>query len=211
MRQKKSKIATAVLWISFPIAVILLFITLVDVSGLLAKPITNDQTPQKADVIIVLGGGIVTDLKILPWSVQERMKRGVELFDQGYADRMIVAGGQVSGQSYSESEFMREYAEFLGVPSKSIIEENASRDTHQNAQNSLVIMNELGWSTALVVTSDYHTRRACNVFEKQSAEVTCIASYKSENFNNLFRNLTDTRAVVCDYLATVYYLIRGYI
>lgn len=206
---RKKNIATILLWILLVMVVLLAIATFTNVYQLLANPLTRDEEPQQADVVIVLGGGVVTHLKTLPWGAQERVRRGVELLDDEYADYMIVSGGLVKDQVYTESEFMRSYAEFLNVFPDNIIEENRSLDTYQNAQNSLAIMELRGWETALVVTSDFHTQRACSVFEKQDAEITCIASYPAFSKSYL-RNLLETRSVIRDYLAIVYYYIKGY-
>ncbi|MFA5134848.1 MAG: YdcF family protein [Patescibacteria group bacterium] len=204
------RIATPILWLLFAAAVLCALFTFTDAYQLLAAPLTNDEEPQQADVVIVLGGGVVTHLKTLPWGVQERVRKGVDLITQGYADSMIVAGGLVKDQTYTESEFMRAYAEFLGVSPDAIIEEGQSLDTHQNAQFSLDIMEAHGWDAALIVTSDFHTRRACNVFEKQNANITCIASHPAFT-GNYYRNLLEAKSVIRDYCATAYYFVMGYI
>lgn len=196
----------------FASAVFILLVTFTNLNKVLVAPLVRDETLQPADVIIILGGGIVTDLKILPWNVQERVNKGVDQYKDGYANKIIVTGGLVKGHDYSESEIMAPYVEFLGVPSDDIIEENKARSTYENAANSLIIMDQQGWETALLVTSDFHTQRACHVFEKINIDITCLAAYKNLGFEgNNFRNLNDFVAIVREYLATVYYFVKGYI
>ncbi|MBU0963684.1 YdcF family protein, partial [Patescibacteria group bacterium] len=183
-----------------------------EANDIIVKPLVRDEPEQPADVIIILGGGVVTHLKILPWGVQERVQRGVELYEAGYADKIILTGGQVKGQTYTESQIMREYIEFFGVDRHDIIEENQARDTHQNASYSHQIMQKHGFERALVVTSDFHSQRACRVFDKQGINNVCIAAFESESFKgNAFRNIMDFRSIIRDYLATFYYLIRGWV
>ncbi len=210
--RQKNIYATILLWIIFGMCVVLLLGTVTNVHTLLAKPLVRDETPATRDVIIILGGGIVTDLKMLPWGVQERVDAGLELYTQGYSKHIIVAGGQVQGYSYTESQFMEAYIRQRGFDEAEVIEESQSRSTYENAINSLAIMEAQNWETAFVVTSDYHTARACNVFEKLNADIICSAAYKSAGFEgNFFRNFNEFRATIREYTATVYYLMRGYI
>jgi uncharacterized SAM-binding protein YcdF (DUF218 family) len=210
--RRSNKFATIVLWTIFSVAIFLLLVTFTGVNKILIAPLVRNETPQQADVIIILGGGIVTDLKMLPWAVQERVKRGIELYKEDYADSIIVTGGVVKGQNYTESSFMREYAELLSASSEDIIEEKRSKSTYDNAVYSLQIMDENDWQTVLLVTSDFHTKRACRVFKKVEIDITCLAAYPDPGFEkNYFRNLVNTQSILREYVAIVYYFVRGYI
>jgi len=210
--RRSNKFATIVLWAIFSVAIFLLLVTFTGINKILVAPLVRNETPQQADVIIILGGGVVTDLKMLPWAVQERVKRGIELYKEDYADSIIVTGGVVKGQNYTESSFMREYAEFLGASSEDITEEGKSKSTYDNAVYSLHIMDESSWQTALVVTSDFHTKRACRVFEELEAEIICIPTPPDSGFKkDGFRRLINAQSIFREYLAIVYYYIRGYL
>ncbi len=212
VKSKLDKFSTIGLWSVLGLSVILFMFVFTNLNNLFVMPLERFEEAQSADVIIVLGGGVVKDTRTLPWSVQERMQKGIELYNQGYANNMIMAGGIVSGESYTESEVMAEYAQFAGIPSEDLYEENISTSTYENAINSLVIMDEYDWDTALIVTSDYHTKRACKVFEELNTEITCMAAYPNTGFEkNSFRRLIDTQSIFREYLATVYYYIRGYL
>ena len=206
------KISTIILWLLFVVVIFLFLATFTNLNRILVGPLVRDETPQKADAVIVLGGGVVTDLKILPWGAQERVQRGVELYKQGYVDKVIVTGGLVKGHDYTESDIMAPYTEFLGVAKEDIFKEDKAEDTRGNATYSLEIMQENSWEKVLLVTSDFHTQRACHVFEKLNIDITCLAAYKNPGFEgNYFRNLTDFIVIGREYLATVYYFMRGYI
>lgn len=210
--KQKNIYATILLWVIFGMCVALLLGTVTGFHSLLASPLVRDETPSERDVIIILGGGIVTDLKMLPWGVQERVEAGLELYEEGYSENIIVAGGQVQGHNYTESQFMETYIRQRGFEEALVIEESKSTSTYENAINSLAIMEAQDWETAFVVTSDYHTARACSVFEKLNADIICSAAYKGGGYKgNLFRNFNEFRSTIREYAATVYYLIRGYI
>lgn len=212
LKKIKDNIGTIGLYTLFSFSVLLFIFTFTNINKLFLSPLVRNEAPVEVDVIIVLGGGVVEDSRSLPWSVQERVRKAIDLYQAGYIDNMILAGGLVKGQSYSESEIMRVYAEILGVAPGDIFEESASRDTYENAINSINIMKQSDWSTAMIVTSDYHTKRACKVFEKQKLEIECISAPRDEGFkNDPFRRLIDSRSIFREYFATVYYFVRGYI
>ncbi|MFA6099005.1 MAG: YdcF family protein [Patescibacteria group bacterium] len=209
MKKLLHKLPSIILWAMFAVSIIFLLAVFTGFNDILIKPLLYEEAPVKSDVIIVLGGGIVPDLKILPWAVQERMNEADRLFKAGYAKNVIVTGGIVKGQNYTESQFMKAYAVDHGISSSDIIEENRSTSTYENAKNSQAIMKQKGWSTALVVTSDYHLPRACDTFRKFNVNVVCVSAIEPSSFkSNHFRRLTDFFAIMREYLATVYYFVR---
>jgi len=212
MKKVLDKIATVLLWVVFACSVFILLSTFTGLNSIIVQPLIRDEPPQKAEVIIILGGGVIKDTRTLPWGVEERIQRGVELYKQGLAPKVIVTGGLIAFNSYAESEVMAPYARRLGVPAEDVIEEAMAKDTFTNAKYSNQIMQKNNWRTAIMVTSDFHTQRACLVFRKQSIEVTCVAAYKRPGFNkSTFRNLNDMQSIIREYTATVYYWLKGYI
>ncbi len=124
------------------------------------------------DVIVLLGGGVddrLTDLSGLPGilseSMLERTVTVVRLYGRLNVP-VIVSGGKPLGRKVAESEVARRYLEELGVPGSAIIEENASRDTFENAQEVLRICNKRGFGRPILVTSDYHLKRAQWTFRR---------------------------------------------
>lgn len=177
--------------------------------NLIVKPLITNEAPQKSDVIIILGGGVDRDIHDTGPAVDQRLDKGIELWHNGYADNIILAGGLVKKTNYTEADELMEYALTKGVPASNIFKESQSLNTYQNALFSQEIMKQKGWQTALVTTSDYHTKRACEIFRKLKMNVKCVAasvpqdrpSYKLDYF----------RAILREYAATVYYWLKGYI
>jgi len=210
--KKLNKIVDVIFWFILFCCIILALATFTGFNKFYENLLIFSESSAPADVIIVLGGGVVPDLKILPWQAQERVRTAVDLYQAGYADQIIVSGGEVKGQGYTESQFLREYAESLGVPPENIIEENRSTSTYENAAYSQQVMQEQGWQTALLVTSSYHSQRACRVFKKQGVSLACIAAPIDPAYaRNYFRKLNEFFSVTREYGAVVYYWIKGYI
>ena len=66
---------------------------------------------------------------------------------------------------------MEQVLRVMGIPERALMEETQSRDTHQNAVYSGVILRGKGVEKILLVTSAFHMRRAVPLFEEQGFEV----------------------------------------
>jgi uncharacterized SAM-binding protein YcdF (DUF218 family) len=126
--------------------------------------------------IVVLGGGALgkgslrpTD-QLQPWSM-ERTICGADLYRQGLAPRLLMAGGDASiyGQGPIEAVEMKDLAVHLGVPQDAILLDTISRTTYENAVQAKRI---LGAVPILLVTSASHVPRAMGLFRKQGLEAT---------------------------------------
>jgi len=175
----------------------------------LGWPLIVNESPVKSDVIIVLGSGTRKTGDHLGPQAKQRVLEGLILERQGWVPRIIMSGGRDNNTHLVEAEQMTNFARAQGF-SGEIVQENESTDTWQNAKFSTTIMQDHQWPTALVVTSPYHTWRACRVFHKQQATAHCVPApfslYPSQGFVEYLR---DTRAVVREYGAIVYNWAKG--
>ncbi|MFC1687221.1 YdcF family protein [Patescibacteria group bacterium] len=177
----------------------------------ISVPLTHEDKLQNADVIIVLGSGLHDNGSLTP-NGQERVLQGAILLEQSYGSMMLMSGGQYENTSYYESEQMSLHAQSLGVPETYIITERESTSTYENALFSKEIMAENMWEDALVVTSAFHSKRACNVFKAQNISVTCIpADPDLVPRISLIDRLVDFWSIMREYGATMYYSMKGYI
>jgi uncharacterized SAM-binding protein YcdF (DUF218 family) len=119
--------------------------------------LTVSEEPQNADAIIVIGG----DHK------PERVRRAVELYQQGYASLVIISAGtliQEGDEQLPEAEVMRRQARQFGLPEQVMVLEADSQSTFENALFTRQICEAKGVSRVLLVTSAYHSRRAWRIF-----------------------------------------------
>ena len=178
-------------------------------TNLLMAPLVLDEPLRPSDTIIVLGAGSRVQSPHLPPQASARVQEGVTLLDDGWAPRLIVAGGYSMHTHLTEAPLMAEAAIADGALSTAVIQEPESRDTWENATNSLAIMKTNGWKTAIVVTSPYHTWRACHIFRKQQADVRCVAApMRTEASHTPYERLMDFRSVVREYGAIVYFFLK---
>lgn len=111
---------------------------------------SETDTPEKSDVIIMLGGGDTG-----------RMEKAAELYHTGYADYVLIT--PASAEIYPQST---EFALELCIPLDTIIEEYKATSTYTNAPESLKIMDEYVFYSALVVTADYHLKRSKMIYDR---------------------------------------------
>ena len=112
----------------------------------------------KADVVIILGAATY-DGEVSP-VYQERIDHGVTLYSEGYVEKLIVTGGVASGNDRSDAYAAKQYAVSQGVPEAEILTEDTSTITQENLEYSKMIMDENGYSTAIIVSDPLHMKRS---------------------------------------------------
>jgi uncharacterized SAM-binding protein YcdF (DUF218 family) len=136
-------------------------------------PAVTASAAPPADAILVIGGAISganpprrPTLSLGP--AASRVWYTAELYRAGKARWIIVAGGNQPGQEHEqlEAEAIVEMLEVLGVPRTAIRFEALSRNTRENAANSLPLVQALGAKRILLVTSALHMPRALKTFEQ---------------------------------------------
>jgi len=96
----------------------------------------------------------------------DRATKAAELFRDGKA-KLVVASGRRLRPSAGISELMEHDLIERGVPKKSILRVAHDADnTREEAQALLKVAMERKWTRVIVVTSNYHTRRARYIFRK---------------------------------------------
>jgi uncharacterized SAM-binding protein YcdF (DUF218 family) len=125
------------------------------------------------DVIVVLGGGVQAPEgpSIYPDmnSAADRVWHAARLYHAGKAPLVMPSGiNEVHGMAV----LLRD----MGVPENAIRVENESRTTRENAQNTAVLLKQLGAQRVLLVTSAWHMRRAMECFRRAGIEATPAAT-----------------------------------
>jgi uncharacterized SAM-binding protein YcdF (DUF218 family) len=109
-----------------------------------------------ADAIVALSG-----------DTGARTDTAVDLWKRKYAPIIIFAGASEDPNSVASGELMKREAVADGVPQNAIIVEPSSNTTQQNAHEVANLMKARGLSTAILVTSPYHQRRAAYLFARE--------------------------------------------
>ena len=122
----------------------------------------SDTQQSKFDVILVLGNPAGPDGNIAPIA-RSRVLEGIRQYRAGVAPALLMTGGAVANQ-FVEAQVMRQFAVSQGIPPAVVFAEGQSRNTIQNAYYSYKIMQAHNWTSALIVSSPSHLRRASLIF-----------------------------------------------
>ena len=120
-------------------------------------PVLLTVNPFTTDIVI-LGAGLYPDGAIRP-VLEERLRTGLRLANAYPTARIIVTGG-VPQNGRTEAQAMSQWLRGAGVAPWRITEENQSNSTVQNAQFSNRLFQSRGTTGAVIVTNDFHLRRA---------------------------------------------------
>jgi uncharacterized SAM-binding protein YcdF (DUF218 family) len=140
---------------------------------------------------------------------------GVKLFKEGWAkkDRIILSGG-VATWKYTWASLMKEQALSLGVPRNAILLEEKSASTKENAIFAKDVIKRHGYTSLILVTSAYHSKRANKIFEKiMGNEIKVLSAPSEENgfrFENWWKRERDRRTVLIEFFKFFWFWIfRG--
>ena len=107
----------------------------------------------------------------------------------------------------------------FGIDSSSILLENGSRNTHENAINSGAVLQENQITSALLVTSALHMPRAAAVFRRAGVDFTPVSIdtlSSSLATGSLFAYLPTSRALdistraIKEWIGLLVYRLRGW-
>lgn len=178
-----------------------------------------------AQAIVVLGGNTANnrenwfqELSDNP-STHSRIDTASELYHAQKAPKIIVSGGALAGE-VSEAKGMAAKLVSKGVPKSTILLENNSKTTHENAEFTAneLIHNEI--KSIILVTSALHTPRSMAVFDRYNLEVTPapnppqITIPDDPGFLLLLPNaraLESSRSIIKEYLGLIVYWLRGWV
>jgi uncharacterized SAM-binding protein YcdF (DUF218 family) len=110
-----------------------------------------DEPAAQSDALIVLGDDNYA---------ADRAFHAAELYREGVAP-VVVASGRMLRQNVDMAEVMEHDLESFGVPATSIVKlRHRAENTREEAVEAARLIQTHGWKRVLVVTSNYHARRA---------------------------------------------------
>jgi uncharacterized SAM-binding protein YcdF (DUF218 family) len=133
-----------------------------------------DDPPAHVDAIVVLSDDDY---------YAERATRAAELFKAGWAPRVIASGRNLRPYA-SIAELMQHDLKDRGVPESAVVRfPNRAENTREEAAAVSEFVASHAWKRILVVTSNYHTRRARYIYERSLPPGTALqvsAAHDSE-------------------------------
>ena len=140
-------------------------ISIINLSLILTPAVVG--TDEKADHVILLGGGISKD-GVLPKSVMSRVEKAAEYLNKNPQSICVVTGGTLDWLPCPEAPELKRQLVARGVEPERILVEDQAKDTIQNFQFSCKMLadfkqtsiQEILNTPTAVVTSRFHLRRS---------------------------------------------------
>jgi uncharacterized SAM-binding protein YcdF (DUF218 family) len=132
-------------------------------AGLGSYLIKSDR-PEKADIALVLAGD----------GEGYRILKAAQLARQGYVSDVLVSGPSGMYGQY-ECDLAIPFAVKAGYPESYFMHfENEARSTQEEARDAIERLRQLGMHKVLLVTSDYHTRRAGKIYRAAAPDLQFV-------------------------------------
>ena len=196
------------LWLSF---LVILAIAYTPLTRYMLGPLTVQEEVREADLIVVLGGG-VNQGRYLNLVSSHRLVRGVQLYFDGKAKKILFSGGILGKATVSEAAVMTQEARRLRVPPEGILLEKTSRNTHEQAVEVKKIADSLQMKSILLVTSFSHMKRSLMAFEHAGFKVYPAFADPNEKYaDSPLDRLALFPRLFHEYGGIVYYKIKNWI
>jgi uncharacterized SAM-binding protein YcdF (DUF218 family) len=118
--------------------------------------------PEKADIAFVLAGDFNGN----------RVLKAAEMIRQGYAPQVLVSG-PAGLYGHYECDLAIPFAEKAGYPASYFLHlEHHAHSTVEEAGVAVPEFRRRGAKRVLLISSDYHTRRAARIFHKAAPDIT---------------------------------------
>lgn len=194
---------------------IMLFILLIGCAGIIAlfgineyvkasvkDSIIDSEEASKldADCILVLGAHVRDD-ESPSLILRDRLVRGVELYNAGASDRLLMSGDHGTVQ-YDEVNTMKKFAIDSGIPSQHVFMDHAGFSTYESLYRARDIFKA---RKIIIVTQQYHLYRALYIAEKLGLEAYGVAAAPVNYSGQSYRDFREMLARTKDF---VYVLLK---
>lgn len=165
----------------------------------------NIITPEEAtkiddiDCIVVLGCQVKDDGKPSDM-LADRLRRGIELYNQGVAPKIIMSGDH-GQKEYDEVNTMKQVAVDAGIPSNDIFMDHAGFSTYETLYRAKKIFEA---DKIIVVTQKYHLYRTLYIAEKLGIEAYGVNADYHTYWGQSNRDAREILARCKDFIKTIF-------
>lgn len=155
----------------------------------------EDAATLNADCILVLGAGLRKDGSPSP-ILQERVNRGIELYQSGAAPKLLMSGdhGRVE---YNEVGTMKAIAVEAGIPSQDVFMDHAGFSTYESLYRARDVFCA---KRVIIVSQKYHLYRALYIAEQLGLEAYGVGADVQRFYGQTTREMRESAARVKDFL-----------
>lgn len=193
--------------------------------GSLEWPFTPlNQCPQETRSIVVLGGYVMPpdeSRKTAQLGIDSlyRCLMAAQLYRDSGPCTIFVSGGKVNPAEAGPTiaQAMKDFLVQHGVPASSIVVEEKSTNTYENAHYTAQILSERHIDSVVLVTDATHLRRACWCFEAQGIHpIACGTLFHPRDFDWELKSFLpnpmaalDLQRVLHEWLGIAWYWSQG--
>ncbi len=144
------------------------------VKGSVSERIITDQDAAKlegVDCVMVLGCQVHDD-GTPSHMLEDRLKRGVELYTLKAAPKLLMTGDH-GQKDYDEVGTMKQWAIDAGVPSEDVFMDHAGFSTYESVYRAKEIFQA---DKIIIVTQEYHLYRALYIAKQLGVEAYGVSS-----------------------------------
>ncbi len=116
------------------------------------------HSDEPVDAIVVLGAAQY-DGRPSP-QLEARLAHALELYEQQVAEHVMVTGGKLPDDRFTEAEASRRYLVDHGVPESAILMENAGTSTYESLESAAVVLLGEGLDDVVLVSDAFHLKRS---------------------------------------------------
>jgi len=156
--------------------------------------LSADDVP-KADAILVLGAYVFPSGTVSTM-LNDRLTVGYELYEQGKAPKLLVSGDH-GQKDYDEVNSMKNFLKDKGVPSENVFMDHAGFSTYESLYRARDIFEV---KKVIIVTQEYHLKRAVFVARELGLDAYGVASDKREYRGMAINNLREIAARNKDFI-----------
>lgn len=163
--------------------------------------LTTEQAAQLTDVdcILVLGCKVKDDGNP-SHMLEDRLRRGVELFDADAAPKLLMSGDHGQDE-YNEVGTMKTYALDAGVPSSDVFMDHAGFSTYESLYRAKEIF---GVDKVIVVSQEYHLYRALYIARQMGIDAYGVAADYRTYSGQISRDIREVLARCKDMVTTTF-------
>ena len=160
-----------------------------------ATYILSPNDVSKADAILVLGAYVFPSGTVSTM-LNDRLTVGYELYEQGKAPKLLVSGDH-GQKDYDEVNSMKNFLKNKGVPGQNVFMDHAGFSTYESLYRARDIFMV---KKVIIVTQEYHLKRAVFVARELGLEAYGVASDKREYRGMAINNLREIAARNKDFI-----------
>ncbi len=128
---------------------------------------------------------------------EARLEHGLELFEQGLSDTVVVTGGSQEGDEFSEAEAGAMWLADHGVPDSAVLREVQGRNSWESLAASARFLQDEGIDDVMIVSDPFHAKRLEEIADEVGLEAYVSPTDESpvEGTAELRAMLRETAAV----------------